>query len=451
VAQRALVIGAGWAGLAAAVGLCEGGADVTLVEAAAEPGGRARALALDWDGQPVSVDNGQHLLIGAYRSTLALLARVGVPADTVLERRPMRLSDPLGLDWRAWPLPAPWHLAAGLLAARGLSAGERWALATAMHGLRHGGPSTVAEGTTVAAWLAARHQPAALVRRIWEPLAVGALNTPIERACARTFARVLCDALLVERSGADFLLPRGTLGDVLPAPAARWLAARGAGLRTRTACRALQRLPDGRWRAVTDAGALDADRVVLAVPPLQAARLLESVAAPERLRPLRAFEHETIATVWLGWREPVDLPPVTMLNAGDRADAWGQWLFARPAAAGPAVSAVAGVVVSAAGRTGASIEVLADAVARQVARQLRRPVPTHRRAVVEKRATIRCSPDRPRVGAGLLADVAPGLALAGDWAWPDYPATLEAAVRSGDAASAWLRAGPAGAGPRASA
>jgi squalene-associated FAD-dependent desaturase len=451
VAQRVLVIGAGWAGLAAAVGLCEGGAEVTLVEAAAEPGGRARALTLQWDGQSVPVDNGQHLLIGAYRSTLALMARVGVPADTVLERRPMRLSDPLGLDWRAWPLPAPWHLAAGLLAARGLSTGERWALATAMHGLRRDGPSSVAEGTTVAAWLAARRQPAALVQRIWEPLAVGALNTPIDRACARTFARVLCDALLLDGSGADFLLPRGTLSDVLPVPARRWLVARGADLRARTTCRALQRLPDGRWRVATDAGALDTDQVVLAVPPLRAARLLESVVPPERLRPLQSFEHETIATVWLGWREPVDLPPVTMLNAGDRADAWGQWLFARPAAAGPAVPAVAGVVVSAAGRTGASIDVLADAVARQVARQLRRPVPAHRRAVVEKRATIRCSPDRPRVGVGLLADVAPGLALAGDWAWPDYPATLEAAVRSGDAASAWLLAAPAAVGRPASA
>lgn len=439
-----LVVGAGWAGLAAAVGLVEAGRRVTLIDAANRPGGRARTQSLRLDHTTtVEVDNGQHLLVGAYRATLGLLRRVGVDPDTVLARSPMRLVAPDGFALRAASLPAPWHLIVGLLRARGLPWAQRLAMVRAMAGLAMRGPSTVAAGTTVAAWLAAHAQPPALIARLWAPLCLGALNTPPERACARTFAQVLFDTLLAHARDADFLLPRGTLGEVLPAPASVWLAARGADLRWRTACRGLARTPSGRWLAVTDAGPIEAERVVLAVPPPQASRLLAGVVPEARRAPLDAFAHEPIATVWLAWRSPLPLPPITMLDERPAERAWGQWLFAREAPGDRAVGALAGVVVSAAGRLEVTAAELSSGVAAQVAAQLRLPPVAYARAVIDKRATIRCAPERPRINVDALADVAPGLSLAGDWVWHAYPATIESAVRSGDAAACHASTGEA--------
>ena len=435
------MVGAGWAGLAAAVGLAQAGFGVTLLEAAAQAGGRARSLTLTFDGQPVAVDNGQHLLIGAYRSTLALVERVGLAPGAVLARSRLRLTGPGGLDLRAAPLPAPLNLAWGLLTARGLSAVERWAMVRAMAGLRAGGPEVITPGSTVSDWLEHNRQPPGLVTRIWQPLCVGALNTPPARACAQAFAQVLRDALLARAADADFLLPRTTLGDVLPEPALAWLRAHGARVRLRTVVRSVGLLAGGGWQAHTDAGPVTADRVVLAVPPEQVRRLLPD-ALPARLRTdLAGFAHEPIATVWLGWRERLSLPTATMLAERAEAGEHGQWLFGRePPAAGP-VRSVAGVVISAAGRSGESPDALARGVARQVAAQLGYPSPAYARAIVDKRATIRCSPDRPRIDTDALATTLPGLALAGDWSWHRYPATIESAVRSGDAAATWLATG----------
>jgi squalene-associated FAD-dependent desaturase len=439
----ALVIGAGWAGLAAAIGLVEAGRRVALIEAGPQAGGRARSLALELAGEQVEVDNGQHLLIGAYRATLALLRRIGTDPDTVLARSRLRLAAPDGFRLSAAPLPAPLNLAVGLAIARGFPWGERIAMARAMGGLAHRGPDAVAEGTTVSQWLAAQRQPAPLVDRIWGPLCLGALNTPPERACGRAFAQVLADALLARASDADFLLPRTTLGDVLPRPALDWLHAHGAAVRLRTACRSLERGLDGRWRAATDAGAFEAPAVVLAVPPPQVVRLLSTTVPATRLAPLEAFEHEPIATVWLAWRERIGLPAATMLRERAARGEHGQWLFGRTAPAGGAVASLAGVVVSAAGRLTERPSALAEAIAVQVAGQLGLPRAADARAIVERRATIRCSPHRPRIDTDALADAAPGIALAGDWIWHRYPATIESAVRSGDAAARFTITGVA--------
>lgn len=435
------VIGAGWAGLAAAVGLVEAGRRVVVLEAAPRCGGRARAQSLTIGGHTVEVDNGQHLLIGAYRSTLALLGRLGVAPDAVLERRRLALTASNGFSLRAAALPAPLNLAVGLLGARGLPWSERLALIRAMHTLARRGPHAAAEDLTVAAWLRDLGQPPALIARLWEPLCVGALNTAIDQACARTFATVVCDALLGRAEDSDFLLPRSTLGAVLPEPASAWLEARGQSPRLRTPVRSLARTASGCWRIATDLGELETRQVVVAVPAHGVSRLLAHSIPATRLAVFDAFEHEPIATVWLTWRQRIALPPVTMLIEHPERSAFGQWLFARTAPGGDGPSTLAGVVVSVAGRRSDRPAALERGIAEQVASQLGVPLPDAARAIVERRATLRCAPTRPRLQPDALADVAPGLALAGDWCWPRYPATLESAVRSGDAAAAWLLSG----------
>jgi predicted NAD/FAD-dependent oxidoreductase len=258
---------------------------------------------------------------------------------------------------------------------------------------------------------------------------------------------VLNDALLGEAGSADFLMPHGTLSDILPNPAMSWLEARGAQVRLRSVSRAvrpdlgLEMRPDSqeRWLVDTDTGTVAASQVILAVPPNQVARLLGQTLPAAQRAPFEAFEFEPIATVWLGWESPLDLPAITMLDEDLSAGQHGQWLFARTAPKDGPVRSLAGVVVSAAGRAqaqgGSLAQALAKQVAAQVADQLGCPIPEHARAIVDKRATIRCSPDRPRIDTDGLAAHCPGLFLAGDWVWHDYPATIESAVRSGLAAA----------------
>src|SRR3569623_2881903 len=122
--MRVIVVGGGWAGLAAALELCAHGAEVTLFEAAPQLGGRARTV----ERSGLYFDNGQHLLIGAYRATLRMLALAGVAAATVFTRQPLRRllrgGETVDIAAPRW-LPAPLHMAWALLSARGYGWQER--------------------------------------------------------------------------------------------------------------------------------------------------------------------------------------------------------------------------------------------------------------------------------------------------------------------------------------
>jgi len=434
------VVGAGWSGLAAAVALLDRGLPVRLIDSAPQAGGRARGLGLALAGRTVHLDNGQHLLVGAYRDSLALARRVGMASDA-LRRLPMRLVATDGLRLSAPPLPAPLHLAAGLLGASGLGWPERWALLRCLGGLRLRGWPAPPPQTTVAQWLAAQRQPEALCRRFWVPLCVAMLNTPAPQACAATFVRVLRDTLGAPRADSDFLLAVRSLDEVLPAPALAHLRAGGAQVCLRTTARALRALPDGAgWSVDTGEAALPASGVILAIPAPAQARLvagLPGAPAEALARRLADIAHEPIATLYLAWpaglRPP--LPELCMLTEDPARDAHGQWLFDRGE---QQELRVAAVVVSAAAEASRSREALIAGIVAQLRAQLALPAPLDTRLVVERRATLRCTPDRPRVHADRVDSLAlpwPGLWLAGEQAWPDYPGTLEAAVRSGLAAA----------------
>jgi squalene-associated FAD-dependent desaturase len=434
------VVGGGWAGIAAALEATAAGDRTCVFEAAPALGGRARRVALRLGGADVEVDNGQHLLIGAYTECLRVIGLTGVSVEAVLRRRPMRLTATDGLHIAPPPLPAPWHLLVGLLAARGMRVGERWAMARLMSTLRARGWQA-AGASTVDDLLDALGQPESLRRRVWEPLCIAALNTAAHEACAQTFANVLRDALGGDARSSDFLLPIGTLSDVLPAPAERRLRERGAGVHLRTQVRLL--LPaDGGWTLVTDRGNWHAERVILALPPFAAARLLQATIYGDPARDavisaLRGYDYDSIATAYLSWAPGlrIELPEWVMLREQPGDGRFGQWLFDRGTLAQRRVAAV---VVSARGRVGdIDPQALARGIAEQATEQLHLPAPSDARVIVEKRATFRCRPGRARLTPDTLAALAPPgdplsrLFLAGDFAYPDYPATLESAVRAG--------------------
>ncbi|HWH73724.1 MAG TPA: hydroxysqualene dehydroxylase HpnE [Methylibium sp.] len=414
------VVGAGWAGLAAAVEACSRGHAVTLYETAAIAGGRARRL--PDAGLGFALDNGQHILIGAYAATLALMRRVGADPEALLLRRPLALVDAAGRGLALPPgAPVP-AFVRGVLAARGWSLRERLALLAAaggwaLRGFRCDARLSVA---TLCAGL-----PVPLQRTLIEPLCIAALNTPMPQASAQVFLRVLRDALFSGPGSADLLLPRADLGALLPDAALAWLARHGATLRLGERVTALRRDGAG-WVVEAGADARRADRVILAASPTEAARLA-APHAPRWSAAVEALRFEPIVTVLLRATPGTRLAqPMLMLDSGPAAPA--QVLFDLGALRN-ADGVLAAVVSGASTWLERGLDATAEAVRVQVAAALGSELALLCRHA-EKRATFLCRPDALRPGASL----APALAAAGDYVAGPYPATLEGAVRSGLAA-----------------
>jgi len=424
-APRAAVVGAGWAGLAAAQELSRRGVAVTVYEASREVGGRARAVPPRPGDASFShpLDNGQHLMLGAYEQTLALMRRLGIDPDARLLRAPLRLAAADGsFDLRAPRLPAPLHAAGALLGARGMTAAGRWAALRFVTGLKLRQWRTP-EGGTVAALLAAGGQAPEVVSRLWRPLCLAALNTPPEQACAQLFASVLRDSLDAPRRHSDLLLPRCDLSSLWPRAAA-----------TRHAMRyghAVRRLAIDDRAATVDGERYDA--VALATPPAVTARLLPPHPGMQAAqRAMRAFRYLPIATLTVRLDAPFRLAfPMLMLTEDAARGHLGQWVFDRGSLLGqdPRYGELAVVVSAATAFEGRDRAVCAAALIEQLREQLAGlPQVAAWELLVDKRATFAAEPGLERPDN---ATAWPRLALCGDWTDTGYPGTLEGAVRSG--------------------
>src|SRR5690606_17965913 len=200
-----------------AVELARAGVHVTVFERSHTLGGRARVV---HKGGHWRVDNGQHILIGAY-SELARLLRVTGVSPKQLLHLPLTLHYPGRLHLQAAALPAPFHLALGALRARGLTWADRLAMLRLMRRLQRAGFRVDAK-LRVAELLADSAQTPALIELVWAPLCVAALNTPVEDASAQVFANVLRDSLAANAAASELLLPRTDLSELFPVPAVRY-------------------------------------------------------------------------------------------------------------------------------------------------------------------------------------------------------------------------------------
>ncbi|WP_077036967.1 FAD-dependent oxidoreductase, partial [Pelomonas sp. KK5] len=355
--MRLVVIGGGWAGIAAAVGAVQAGHQVSLIEMAPRLGGRARSLE---DG----LDCGQHILIGAYRESLALMRAVGVDPTQALLRLPLQLRGPRGdglqlpagpavpafvrgvLAHRGWPLSA--RLALLIRAGRWMAAGFRCDPALSVAALCKGLPDV-------------------LIAQLVEPLCVAALNTPMAEASASVFLRVLKDALFAGPGGADLLLPRVPLAELLAQPAEAWLRQRGARLETGRRVGSLDELADF-------------DRVIVATSSVEAARLIETLD-PAWAQTTRGLRFEPICTVYVdapGARLPA---PMLMLDDGP-----AQFVFGlQPGLLAFSISAAAPWVER-------GLDVTGEAALSQARTQLGLADLRVRRVLAEKRATFACTP-----------------------------------------------------------
>ena len=396
--MKVAVVGGGWAGLAAAVELTAGGAETTLFEAGRVLGGRAREI--DIAGR--KLDNGQHILLGAYRETLALMRKVGADPEQLLERLPLQVIDNTGFRLKLPRLPAPLNVAWGLLSARGVGLAEKLKTALWMEGIKKR-RFQLTDDCTVAHWLDAAGQTGRLRHHLWEPLCLAALNTPAERASAQLFANVLRDSLgSPHRQDTDLLLPRVTLGKLLPEPAARWLESKGAKLRLGT--RIEQIFPNENS---IDLAGEQFDAVILACAPQHAEKLWPELKT--------SYDYEPIATIYLQFGQGIrhDFPLFNHLGGH------GQWVVDR----GQGLQAC---ILSGHGDWEAlDDEALTNALEAELGIPERA---VWQKVVREKRATFSC---RPGITRPDNATSHPRVWLAGDYTWAEYPATLEGAVRSG--------------------
>ena len=407
--SRVHVVGAGLAGLAAAVRLASAGRSVHLHEAAAHAGGRCRSY---FDAElGCRIDNGNHLLLAGNRGALDYLERIGAlgtvegPPDAVFPFVDAATEE----RWTVRPNQGfmPWWI---------LRDRTRVPATKALHyfaalRLRQAGTNA-----TVAAMLDRRQT---LFRRLWEPLAVAALNTSAERASARMFWRILAETLGRGGDACRPLVPRMGLSETFVEPALARLRLQGAEIRFGSRLKALTFEPDRISELQFDSGSIRLggdDSVILAVPAAMAARVVPGLVVPDLYSPIVNAHFRC------------DTPPGAPLFVGvigGRAE----WIFRK--------RGVLSVTVSAADRlVDFSASELRDLFWRDVALAYRlpsHPVPPAR-IVKERRATFIASPQQLRRRPEQTTTWS-NLLLAGDYVNTGLPATIEGAIRSGFAAA----------------
>lgn len=437
-----VVIGAGIAGLRAAVHLADRGARVTVLEAKAVLGGRATAFTDPQTGE--RVDNGQHVMLGCYREMFSFLRQIGTEdrvrvqpslevdfVDRAGERSQLRLPG----------LPAPLNLAAGLLDWDALGWRDR------MAALRLAGPIRLAQkeqrakargqtatriaaspGETVEEWLVNNGQTARIKEMLWEPLALAALNQSVRVAAAPPFAAILAEMLGGGARDASLALPACPLDQLYAEPARRFIEARGG--RVRIGCSARVHLADGRMSHIDARGErLDAGAVVAAVPWYAFPDLFAGDITPvEALRSAAlATQPSPIASVNLWLSRPVLRTPFLGLPGRSM-----QWVFDKEQMLDGGTSHL--TLVSSGADAILSLD--HDELISLALSELREAVPDARAAKVvrasvvkERRATYSLAPGQPKRPA-TVTDIV-GLVLAGDWIETGLPATIEGAAISG--------------------
>jgi len=407
------VIGAGMAGLAAAVRLAQQGRKVALYEAAGQAGGRCRSYFDETLG--CRLDNGNHLIVSGNTAAMAYIGAINAAAT--FETADMAVFPffdlKTGERWSVRPTEGriPWWL---------FVADRRVAGTSAFDYLDALKLNRAPSSATISQTLDARR---AIFERLWAPLAVAALNTEVDQASARLLGMIFTETFGRGGAGLHPVFPKEGLSESLVDPALDVLQAKGGEIRFGQRLRTLRfdgdrvaALDFGRGEVALDAG----DAVVLAVTAPVAQDLVPGLDAPDAFRAI-INAHFRVA----------DLPgPVhTFLGV---INGTAEWIFLKPG--------VISTTTSAADRwIDRDAEDLAAALWQDVARSYQLDparLPPHR-VVKEKRATFAATPAqllrRPKAQTRWR-----NLALAGDWTDTGWPATIEGAIRSGFSAAAAL-------------
>ena len=445
--RRVAVIGGGLAGITAALRCAEGGCQVTVFEARGQLGG----LTHSFHRGELRVDNGQHVFLRCCTSYRSLLDRLGVADRVALQPRlaiPVRSPGAGRPVWlRRSSLPAPLHLAASLLQYRPLSTLERVRFALAALALRRVDPTHPAtDEQNFGTWLRRHGQTEHAIAALWELVGVATLNSRADQASLSLAATVFQEGLLTDAAAADIGWSLVPLGELHGDPALRCLAKEGVEVRTGVTVRGIEPhgggpiagSAGGGWEVITDGARVSAEEVILAVPP----------AAAEQLLPAGSV------TLLPGWSQKLGSVPIVNVHVVlDRpvldepfiagVDTPVQWVFDRTAQSGLEHGQYLAVSLSAADDM---VNTPTAALRAQFLPELAALLPAMRDAQVrdffvtrERHATFRPAPGTAALRPPAVTAVR-GLFLAGAWTATGWPATMEGAVRSGEAAATALLA-----------
>ncbi|OIR12451.1 15-cis-phytoene desaturase [mine drainage metagenome] len=423
------VIGGGCAGLSTAAALLDRGIQVTVFEASSQLGGRARTVAVENNNLLHLLDNGQHILLGAYRETLALLSKIGIDENLAFLRVPLQMSmhSISGLsEFSLKPaqyLPVPLNLLAGFLCCNGLSLSERIVAIKLMATLKKD-QYIIAIDTPLERFLIDQQQSTKLIEVLWEPLCLAALNTPISIASTRIFLNVLRDSFSNDKKSSDFLLPRLDLSKIIAQPLSHYIHTKGGNIALNSRIRKLEVDANG-FSLTTRNNKSFFSHVVIAVAPKNIDKLLQPLPKLQYLLDqVETYGYQPIYTIYLQYPPETILPRI--MTGLTRSIT--QWVFDRGQLCGEL--GLISVVVSA---NGSHQQLTQDELALEIAKELDQvfpdlPQPLWYKVIAEKRATFSCVPNLARPTNKTMQS---GLYLAGDYTYADYPATIEGAIRSG--------------------
>jgi hydroxysqualene dehydroxylase len=408
-----IIVGAGWAGLSAAFSLAQQHKKIILLEAAPQPGGRARGVSF---GKEI-VDNGQHLLIGAYTHTLQLLQDLGLRETDYLERR--------SLDWHMLDPQKT-----GFSKKNRLSILEHLKIIRFFKTLKTMN-FQLSEDVSVQEFLVRLKQPPGLIHKLWGPMALAALSTPLQEASAQVFLQVLKDSFSEKNRNSNFLFPKTDLSTLLPNPIIEYLKTHQNTVLYNQRVQRLE-IENGRCTGVRTANrTFKGNAVILATPPHITAALLKTslntLHCETLIKNLEQFHYQPITTAYLQYPEAIQLktPMIGLVNTQ------GQWIFDRAFAN---QANILSIVITGKGEhlelNHADLVQKLDTELRILFPKFQKGAPLDYRVICEKRAAFSCTVG---IAAYRPAQITPypNLYLAGDYTQAYYPATLESAVRSG--------------------
>ncbi len=412
---KVAIIGGGLAGLAAASELSSRGINVTVFETAHQLGGRARSV--HWKG--LILDNGQHILLGAYHQTLQLMKKIGLNAEESLLRQSLNLNMHHAINLKSYKsLPAPFNLLMGLLSCKGLNWSERYSAIRFLIQLKQIN-FKLDEDIPLNELLKRFEQPNNLIRYLWEPLCLAALNTPITSASSQIYLNVLKDSFNQKKTDSDLLLPRNDLSSLLAEPLADFIRAHQGEIKLNSHVKQLEKINHD-----FSVNGSNFTHVILALAPFRLAEMTEPLGEIVATDLVTKFTYEPIYTLYLQYPHDVKLPQVMI----GLTQTMSQWVFDRGQLNGQ--KGLLAVIISAKGE---HQKLTHEALANQVIVELKTafpnlPSPKWHKVIAEKRATFACTANLKRPQQKTTIQ---NLYLAGDYTEGNYPATIEGAVQSG--------------------
>jgi squalene-associated FAD-dependent desaturase len=429
-----IIIGGGFAGLAAGVDLCERGHKVILLERRHHLGGRAYSFTDTKTGD--TVDNGQHLFMGCYTQTIAFLKKIGCLEKLHFQQRTQIdfLDAENGLDTFACPaLPAPLHVLAGLFKLKGLTLGDKLRTFNLSSTLR--GKAKINGALTVSDWLKKLKQSANISERFWTPMVVATLNESPEAASAKMLIKVLQEAFGGGREASAIGISSVGLSDLYTKGAKDFIEARGGEIRHLAHVNKILLQDDKAFAVELKNGEkLTADYFISAVPPNILREMLDKEMCEKNFSYLAKLQSSAIVSINLWFDRPVTERKFIGLIGTEI-----QWLFNKDAISVTSKNSNhLALIISAANQyVGLTKNQLVELALRDLHKVMPQSLDAkllHSTIVKERDATISHTVESDALRPDAKTAIAKFI-LAGDWTNTGLPATIESAVLSGKTAA----------------